>query len=135
MVRRPSGTGASFVPRDALKNHYSFGDLAEWLPPAEGADDRHVDAAQLQHFLMWRLSQHALKERLSTAEIARSLGMSGDKLYRLKRGETLLPLADMLAFARLMPTIREAVCWYFTQDDTVVPGAGLPHFNPDARTV
>ena len=135
MVRRPSGTGASFVPRDVFVNPLRFGNLAKWLSPADGADPRHVDAAQLQHVLMVRLDEYAVEEEVSTAALARSVGMSGDKLYRLKRGETLLPISDMLAFANIVPEVRAGVEWYFSEHRTVVPGERLPDFQRDTETV
>lgn len=131
-MRRPRGTGASFVPREALETPYSYGNLAKWLSPAVGADPRQADAAQLQHLVMVLLDEYCAMEEVSTAALARSVGMSGDKLYRLKRGETLLPVTDMLAFARLVPEVRAGVEWYFGPDRTVTPGDRLPEFQQDS---
>lgn len=119
----------------ALETPFSFGNLAKWLPPAAGADPRHVDAAQLQHLVMVLLDEYSVMEEVSTVTLARAVGMSGDKLYRLKRGETLLPVTDMLAFARLVPEVSAGIEWYFGPDRTVIPGDRLPEFQQDAGTV
>lgn len=122
MGRKPTGTGASFVPRDAVQNPYAFAELWDWLEPAAGADQRHVRVAQLQHFAMVLVKDYAVRSRTSMRQIADHLGMSVDKLYRMKRGETLLPLADLLSIAQLSPSIGAQLGALLMQPGPPVPG-------------
>jgi hypothetical protein len=55
-------------------------------------------------------------------QIADHLGMSVDKLYRMKRGETLLPLTDLVGIAQLSPSIGASVGAFLMRSEAPKPG-------------
>lgn len=102
-----------------------FGGTYQRLAPADGlaADDRRVRGAQLQHLVADRVRAH-LRGRVTPALFAKQQRMSLDRLYRVLRGESLMQIADLAAFAWEFEGVREKVIEFLSEERD--PNAELP---------
>ena len=114
MGRRFKPGGFKYEPRLIVSNSKEFGKSSLNVLPAAGIEpeDPRFLAANLQH----RISNAIREETLRTGANLQSLlegfalespGMSYDRVVRIQRGETLMQLADVLAWSARYASVRK----------------------------
>jgi len=101
-----------FKPRDVVQLPKQFGKSSLTLVPAQGVpfDDPRFLAAQMQHLVANAARESMLSEGHSLNSYVDQLGdvpgMTYERLVRIQRGETLMQLADLMAWAQRFATVR-----------------------------
>ena len=108
--------GFKFEPRTLAFNPAQFGKSSESLQPADGIDitDARFMAANLQHRVANAIREGILARASRLESFLATLtptspGMSYDRVVRIQRGETLMQLADLLAWVGQFPTVRTVI--------------------------
>lgn len=101
-----------------------FGRSGLLVEPAEGIDrdDARFQAAQLQHVIA-NAAREALLARGHTlrsyvGEFGNVPGMTYERLVRIQRGETMMQLADLMAWASRFETVRDVLATSRTWPET-----------------
>lgn len=101
-----------FEPRGVVQSARQFGKSRMPLTPVEGIsqDDPRFAAAQLQHLVANTVRESLLAEGHSLRSYVQRLdgvpGMTYERLVRIHRGETLMQVADLLAWAARFRAVR-----------------------------
>ena len=101
-----------FKPRDVVLSPKQFGKSSLPLAAAEGVafQDPRFQAARLQHLVANAARESMLAEGYSLHGYVDQLGdvpgMTYERLVRIQRGETLMQLADLMAWAARFPSVR-----------------------------
>jgi hypothetical protein len=109
-------TGMAFKPKKLAMTPKQFGKSARDLTPASGIDKDSAKflAAQFQHRVCNAVREGLLGAGMSINEFAKKQrdlipGMGYDRLVRVLRGDTLMQIADCVAWASLFPEVRSVV--------------------------
>lgn len=101
-----------FKPRDVVQLPRQFGKSGLPLFPADGvlADDPRFLAAQLQHQVANVARESMLANGHSLLsyvdQLSEAPGLTYERLVRIQRGETLMQLADLMAWAQRFEPVR-----------------------------
>jgi len=101
-----------FEPRDVVLLPKQFGKTSTALLSAEGValQDPRFLAAQLQHFIANAAREAMLAEGHTLKSYVDQLvdvpGMTYERLVRIQRGETLMQIADLMAWAQRFDAVR-----------------------------
>lgn len=101
-----------FKPCDVVLLPKQFGKTSTALVPAEGvaSEDPRFRAAQLQHFVANAARESMLAEGHTLKSYVDQLvdvpGMTYERLVRIQRGETLMQIADLMAWAQRFGAVR-----------------------------
>jgi hypothetical protein len=115
-VRSIPKTGTTFKPKTVALTPKQFGKSASPLEPATDVDATSVKflAAQFQHRVCNALREGLLSRGLTINGFATQYsdlipGMGYDRLVRVLRGDTLMQIADCVAWAEQFPGVRAVV--------------------------
>lgn len=111
---RAAETATTFEPRQCAAAARQFGKSSSDLLAAPGmqVSDPRFMAAQFQHGVSNAVREWMLSRGSTIDEFARELkaeqvpGAGSDRLGRVLRGETLMQIADLVAFATRAPGVR-----------------------------
>lgn len=101
-----------FRPCDVVLLPKQFGKTSMALVPADGVafEDPRFLAAQLQHLIANAARESMLAKGHSLKSYVEQLvdvpGMTYERLVRIQRGETLMQIADLMAWAQRFESVR-----------------------------
>ncbi len=123
--------GYKYEPRTLTENPGQFGKSSIPLRPVASIDrlDPRFRAANLQHLIANAAREEILAQGLNLRSFLATLtpappGMTYERLVRIHRGETLMQLADIMAWAHHFDNVKNIVTSQITRPTDSSASAG-----------